>query len=136
MIKFEDVANFYIGCDCKTTDGIGKLIGIVKDKFFIDYRGHINEGYKDELGDQYDFVFLSNEYPISGLKPLLRNCFSITEQEMKLISFRDFEQLQDWLDANKNHLWHDDLIWFIKNGFDVFDLIPNGEAIDKNSITP
>lgn len=77
----KDIAHLYIGCDVQTKDGIGKLIGIVKDEVFIDYRGYENKGYTDEFGNEYDFVFLENEYFVNDVKLMLRPLSDMKEDE-------------------------------------------------------
>lgn len=79
--KTKDIAHLYIGCDVQTKHGVGKLIGIVKDEAFVDYRGYENKGYIDEFGTEYDFIFLENEYFLNDIKLKLRQLSEMTIEE-------------------------------------------------------
>lgn len=66
---------------------------------------------------------------------LLRKLESITDDELEERHFGSRNHYQYWLNCNRSAFPTDDLLWFLKNGFDVFDLIRDGLALEKQPAT-
>lgn len=123
--ELKDYLNLYLGCSVETIDGTGKLIGIIKDEAFVDYRGYNNKGSTDEFGNEYDFVLVENEYFIKDVKPILRPLSDMTKEEKQN-------------DLNIATIYTRDqaerIKYFLSKYFDIFGLIEVGLAIDKTTL--
>jgi len=128
MKELKDFIHLYLGCEVKTRDGIGKLIGIVKDEAFVDYRGYGNKGYTDEFGNEYDFVFLENEYFIKDVQPILRTLDDMTDTEQdeyRVISKSIYDEIIK--DALRTKL-------LLSKYFDLFELHEAGLCLYETDL--
>lgn len=112
--------HYYLGCEIKAENNGTMTYTLNK----IGANGFAS--FKDKNG--FD-VWLGE-----GWKPILRKLESMTEEELNERQFSSRDHYERWLIANDRKWPIDDLHWFLKNGFDVFDLIREGLAIDKTTI--
>lgn len=125
MTKFKDVAHLYLGCEVEWGfDGRkkkGELVG--KD-----------ERYGWQVFDPSNAIVPYQPCRIELIKPLLRPLDSMTEEEKKEYS----EHRHKYNTGNPaSHIttdWAYKVCWLLEHHFDLFSLIPNNEAIDKNKL--
>lgn len=138
--QFTEVAHHFIGFDVKTSNGIGKLIGIVKDEAFVDYRGYTNKGYVDEFGTEYDFIYQENEYLIQNIKPICKPL-----SKFKDINVLDFSEINcdlsnqiEIMDLANKQLHYSSANFetvrlCLENRIDVFNLFESGQAVEATN---
>lgn len=122
MITFKEVAIFYVGADC-VFEGRPCTLNSVQ--------------YNDDNKPESVFLSFSDGgldfniyYDFSGLKPILRSSSSMTKQELDLWdSFIDVFSIEGTSDLIEGEAKR--TVWLFKNYFDPFNLIPTGQAIDK-----
>jgi len=143
MIELKDVIHYYIGVKCKTPDGqIGELFGVNGEKVEL----HLDKGYA--------------AVRFKHVKPILKRLENMTEEDAielaRLVVHEDeytnpFVFRNNWDDmvvswgggsigldnsfnATSERVWGSDQFnWLLKNGFDLFGLIPD-QAIDSKTI--
>lgn len=131
MTKFKDVAHLYLGCEVKSPfmGKNQKLCGVSK---ILMPEGHY------ELDPVIEFN-CNGRYEVrptiwGGVKPLLRPLGSMTKDEKVEYA----QQRHKYNTGNPaSHIttdWAYKVCWLIEHHFDLFSLIPNGEAIDKTKI--
>lgn len=74
------------------------------------------------------------DFSVAEIQIQLRRLESITDAELKERHFRNRDHYQDWLNHNDQKWPIEDLLWFLKNGFDMFELIREGLAVDKETL--
>lgn len=117
MKKIEDYLHLYIGCDTNR----GMLIGLTGSKAFV-WRGE------------------TRIYGESAIVLFLRPLSDMTEEEMQecgnmIYDFSDDPELNTWeWQYFQIGLAPEQLYYLLKKGFDLFNLIPEGLAIDKTKI--
>lgn len=101
QIQFKDVAHLYLGCNYVTKDW--KLYGKITHHLLDDTR-----------------------IPIDAIKPILRPFPSdMTEEDEEATGLNATYRF------GHHTLSPDEFVYFLKHGFDLFDLIKSGQAIDK-----
>lgn len=130
MKKFKDVAHLYIGCEVVS---VGKkpgtkhyqLIGITIGGGLVFKT--IPEGFS---------IVLASDW-----KPLLRPLDSMTEEDKKEVGFDAYHMLRNEHgdrvipSKEKGFVWAaKQTAYLLSKGYDLFSLIPNGEAIDKTKL--
>ena len=131
MKKIEDYLHLYIGCDIEFGFEGHKKIGTL-------YGVHHPFGYQV-------FDPSSPVVPIKAVRPeliklILRPLSDMTKEEMEecgnmIYDFSDDPELNTWeWQYFQIGLAPEQLYYLLKNGFDLFNLIPEGLAIDKTRI--
>lgn len=126
----KDIRDFlpcYLGCECISPGGLRvKFVGII-------YRDGESWPQLQEFknGRHHGPAFTVSR---DQIKPILRRLESITDAELKERAFRNRDHYQEWLNHNDRKWPIDDLLWFLKNGFDMFELIREGLAIDQSTL--
>lgn len=118
-MKLQDVIHFYLGCQCETAYGIGKLerideLGLVKIRFT-------------------DATMSSKHLGLVQIKPILRRMNSFTEDEYAHMegNFPIIDMDRNLSDAEKEAR---KLQYLLSLNIDLFGLIDSGEAIEKVKI--
>ncbi len=136
--ELKDYLHLYLGCDCQTPDGIGKLIGRVATSFDIaTIRFDDWKKLKPISGANRKDFGKSNNYEIADIKPILRRLDSMTEDEEKALykaagnpeyawQKRRIKQCLPGRPEGWRHL--------LSKGFDLFGLIEEGLAIDAATL--
>lgn len=155
-MKLQDYIHYYMGCKCETPDGIGTLVGIPwhihsQDRVSVHFGkqmirtvNSIDGGY-NKVRNHGDYALFAKRYePIGskgitedgfdmpgGVKPILRKLEDMTEEEVAELNEFRFETyppagMMKAEAAATNYL--------IKKGFDLFDLIKHGFAIDSKTL--
>lgn len=114
----KDIKQFlhlYVGCECETDSGIkGKLITINSEAGIAVIR--IGEGLGQTVSKLY-----------SEVTPILRPLSSMTEEER--------EDVGNLVGKGEHPLWVKSIAtvtkWYLDRGFDIFQLIEQGLAIDS-----
>lgn len=129
-VKWKDVAHMHLSCQVEYLDyftdtrRIGRMNMVGEDNFFID-------------GD-------NNAQEIAQAKPILRKLSDMTEEEKKelrkimsnagsvnmLPEIRTSNVLQLFFNAENPKI----MLWLLQRGFDLYNLIESGEAIDKATL--
>lgn len=115
--ELKDVLHFYLGCEVRRTVNdnldyeVGVLVGISKSE--------VEENKTVAIIDTEGSVFA--EWYIEETTPILRPLSSMTEDELRNL----------WEQGGARP---DEFIYLLSKSFDLFNLIPNGLAIDKNSL--
>lgn len=129
MTKFKDVAHLYMGCEVEWgfegRKKKGQLVGN-------------GERYGWQIFDPSNAIVPYQQCRIELIKPLLRPLDSMTEDEMDDVCryTRDAQRTIGFRFSVGIEFIQPDLFnYFLKQGFDLFGLIPNGEAIDKTKTT-
>ncbi len=150
-IKFKDIAHLYLGCELiaitdfdeledyeyKKGDRV-KLVLINKGRVQIHAMGD-NENWRYGI-DLEDFWIA--DWDLNGFKPILRRLYDITDEECKERAWGDKEGFYDYMKYSSPHpayteqaRWYpDDFAWLLSKGFDMFNLIESGQAIDKSTL--
>lgn len=125
--NIKDYLHYYLGCECVHTfvpedhpqyDNGWRLVSI---------QSRSEKPYELDNGIHYTWT--------DSIKPKLRKLESMTEEELQERHFGSRNRFQYWLNHNQGAFPTDDLLWFLKNGFDVFDLIHEGLATEKQPTT-
>jgi hypothetical protein len=117
MKNIEDYIHLY--CNGKT---------LVRWKESVDYEDLLSHRLIHDLFDQAN---------ATDIKLILRPLDSMTEEEAKEVGWwddwenriayaKDFKE--DWMFSASN------MLYLLKNGFDIFSLIPDGLALNRNTI--
>lgn len=149
MKKIEDYLFLYLGCEATVWDedegdGFGVLTGIHGE-----YQAEIQlieNGNASEHPEYYEY---------KNVKPILRPLSDMTEEEQKQFCANEFnvdiKEIYELVNVEGNiqfrvqqkygiHLCAFksispiSFIFFLKQGFDLFNLIPDGLALDKNKL--
>lgn len=110
MTKFKDVAHLYMGCRIQHTDDFQVVTHLTLSGSLIE---RVNE----------------------NMKPFLRPLSSMTEDELKEKNELCFihklpAKTKSGRQAAVLHDSPNSFLWLLSKGFDIFDLIESGEAID------
>lgn len=107
-MKLKDVIHLYLGQKAILKDDDGLDRKFVINAYNLNY-------YRDYLSDIY---------------LLLRPLDSMTEEENN-----EFKTINrgNWIDM---HWYSEGYLWLLSKGFDLFNLIPNGEALNINEYKP
>lgn len=114
MIKFQEVAHHYIGCEVKADSFSGKLIGIVNNNGIL--VKHIDGG---------EFVY-------TEVTPILKSIEDMTDEEFDA-NYLKFEELEkECVERNDSlkcmsAMFHQ----MCKDGYDLFGLIESNQAVKK-----
>lgn len=134
MKKIEDYIHLYIGCDVMVTHNAditpkkAKLIGAYIDEW---KNGQYHPTVQVDFGRPTQRLY----YLLSQVKLLLRPLSSMTEEEERhMISTQDDVKLDGYpeilLKADSGETFR----WMLSKGFDLFDLIESGLALDSTKI--
>lgn len=125
-IELKDVIHFYLGCDAliiSHDEWIGKIIS-------VDSAGGCTVVLRnDKTRHQFSGT-------VDGCKPILRPLSDMTEEESKILGeFSSTDTVIPCPHFNNIHkVKHGlQLVYLLKQGFDLFDLISTGQAISKPS---
>lgn len=128
--ELKDVLHFYIGCKGWDSEAPGEEIMTIIGYSIING----NHLISDEHGN-FDI-------PIKDIKPILRPLSDMTDDEIKYVG-EDLKQ-GTWnapdIRSNPKLAWsihHMNpvvFVYLINQGFDLFDLIESGQAIDKTKL--
>lgn len=136
MKKFIDVARFYIGCKVYVKSKN-------KGEFIADF-----SGLEPMCGNFFKMLKLTNSENVIVeddcanfciCKPILKKLSSIDEKTMEEIYYTSSRIEFTNNDSNLKYKFEINPICFdilTRNGYDLFELIENGEAIDFNSNCP
>lgn len=129
-MKLKDCIQFYLWCDVLIPeDGkIGKLIGV--DMYPECSIFNITHADGDDYSVLNDFG-TNDERDIDRIKPILRPLSDMTDEEINhkrsiLTETKDYSKYE----RQVAEMFH----YMITRGFDLFDLIPSGQAIDKTKL--
>ena len=121
MIKFQEVAHLYFGCPLQTKDGIGTFnvlysAGTVKPKSCV------------PIGC-YDLV--KSDWRFSEVKPILKPLSDLTQSDADVLGWADIENLRErfFNEPELDDFTPLEFLYLLSKGFDLFNLIDNGEAI-------
>lgn len=127
-IKFKDVAKYYIGCKIQTSEGIGTFNvfytpGVIKPEDAI------------PIGS-YDLV--KSEFNFDEVKPILKPLNALTEKDAIILGWADIYNLREKLhnDPNLDDYSPNEFHYLVSNGYDMFQLIDNREAIQELKEVP
>ncbi len=94
----------------------------------------------DDEGAYYDnySVYSGNNSSIEEKKIVLRPLSDMTEDEYKYLGFSDhgIEMIKSGKDEFTQIWTAIELIYLLKQGFDLFGLIESSQAIDKTTLNP
>lgn len=124
MTKFKDVAHLYLGCECIIGDPSWESQNISPEDVAPYTDPNFGKPIKTVMGLE------TIQHHLHHLKPILRPLGSMTEEEheqWKGVRFSDKMKLYPLYSDNDFNSFK----WLLSKHFDLFDLIPNGEAIDK-----
>ncbi len=137
MIKFTDVAHYYLNCEILRQDG--EIVRLVVAGLL----GSMEQRYRTLQGGM-SFTGPLGEFD----KPLLRDIKCITDDEINLLHdtvLTDKNELEKF--AHHTTSYKRTFVWIhiagrkydpkvfrflLEHGFDLFELIKAGEAVDKN----
>lgn len=133
-MKAKDYLHYYLGCEVETNmrKAIGegkpmkKLHGILKevDLGMDDKVGILLEDEPDRCNYEY--------FKTSDIKPILRPLESMTEEEAKELDLADVQKgLLAFGTRLQMYMTADQFKKCLDMGFDLFNLIPSGEALEK-----
>lgn len=128
-LKFKDVANLYLGCEVLFQNEIHFLCGMdrpykTNDKTLISISVRPNDkGFRSVLHSITDF---------SLFKPLLLPLSAMTEEDFKECGKTGFGGVNA---GNSYYQTYSAsaFTYLLSKGYDLFQLIPSGEAIDKTT---
>ncbi len=103
------------------------IISTVSDEFKTHF-GHA-PGHKTQLGPMLFAVILEGHVTV---KPILRNLSGMTEEEMKELGINSIDELRG--NTGQIIVLAKDIPYLLSKGFDLFNLIPEGLAIDKSKL--
>lgn len=136
-MKLQDYIQYYIGCRIeKDLDALDYPIieGLDRNNVII-------SGYRYTTPNCNEIFHRPRIWrDISSIKPILRKLESLTEDEMKecgnlVYDFSNDPDLNTWHWSNfEAVLCAEQFDWLLKRGFDLFDLIKNGLAIDSKTL--
>lgn len=121
-IKPQDYIYLYLGCDVSNGIEVGKLVGVTESEY--------ERGKTISLIDFGADSFI--EWYAEETKPILRKLSEMTEEESAAMR-KLFSEMAD-NDKAQGEIWADQTRHMLKQGFDLFGLIPAGLAIDKTSL--
>ncbi len=122
-MKLEDVIHLYLGCQMweEYNNKAGKFVAIM-------HSGEV--------------VVLHNvtwTFQLKEVKPILRPLSDMTHEELQecgnmIYDFSDDPELNNhkWEDF-ASMLYSEQFVWLLKRGFDLFELIPSGQAISEST---
>jgi hypothetical protein len=119
--ELKDVLHFYLGCDVMHKDGTTATM-ISVDRFNAGFIHHETQMYGEQSKDSLEIT------------PILRSFSSITEEEKE--AYETYYMSLEYEREEDNHAICDAEIsaqttrWLISRGFDMFNLIENGLAIE------
>jgi hypothetical protein len=120
MTTFKDVAHLYIGCQikCVRSDQSSEI-----ERF-----GRITEFTPLLLSDSR---YLNNEI----WKPILRNISTMTKDEdIECNSIMHGDWVEFYKEKSYIHYETRKIVYLLSRGFDMFNLIANGQAVKKHQI--
>lgn len=132
--KLEDYLHFYIGCEVLLTSerespepNIKRLTGITDDFSGGKWYHLDDEKYHHEVNE-------------SDFKLLLRKLSDMDEDTARrgywgsINKFKEFLQLHQWSDQKHMRWFPEDMAFLLKQGFDIFELIPANLALDAATL--
>lgn len=110
--KLQDYIHLYVGCDCKFKDeggyeGIGKLTGNILNGI---------------------------DMSVCEALPILRPLSDMTKEELHFINMSKLELNHAISQKTNASFYTTEFIYFLSKGFDLFNLIEEGLAIDKTTL--
>lgn len=121
MTEFKDVAHLYPKCELKTSTGKLTLECVRHDCIYGGepdaYVMNGNQTHKMNWGD---------------FKPILRPLSDIKADEATNLTFEQIEEIED-KPMEQIYFNVSQFCYLLKQGFDLFNLIENGFAIDKTT---
>lgn len=134
MIKFSEVASLYLKCKCRI-DGekIGRFSGLDYSQF-DDSITMITIHFSDDMDDpEHNWVVYNDDENLGRIKPILRPLSDLTKGEEHDIH----SELGFWHTSDRQEQVRREAartLWYLKKSFDIFELIPNNEAIDATTL--
>lgn len=144
-VKFKDVAHLYLGCDIKCVDAgsssdneyfgrVSKLSALLLDKY-------TNGKWKplliplDKMSEE-DAIELCEYYGGYGDLPGKRTYETWLNSFGNIIVSWGKGLREKWSPSDCNVWKPEQILIFLSKGYDIFNLIPSGEAIDKTIFKP
>lgn len=124
--RIEDYLHLHIGCEIDTPIGVVRLTGFGGGEIFYE-------------SIDYSIVELSSkgqDWDYTDIKLLLRPLSDMTEEEseeQRKFLFEQNYRTDDFIETLPFHNAQE-MKWNLSNGFDIFNLIEVGLAIDKTKI--
>lgn len=134
QIKFKNVAHLYLGCNIMLEDIFNaRIVGFDDKKPIVKDSKHFEKVIVNDWG---------------LIKPILRNLEDMTEEEkiyivenityrhVKFSNAKNAISCFDWNRYGKKNieLCVQEFPYLLKQNFDLFNLIPSGQAIDQSTI--
>lgn len=137
QIKFYEIAHLYLGCDVKCQPKpyeeqsiSGKLYGVVMNTAFVQCFDVYGRPWTSPHG-----AFHLEKLTFNLIKPILRPLSDMTEEEKAQL--RDFMGWARYVEYLKFGLCTPEgVAYLLKQGFDLFNLIESGQAIDRTTPQP
>ena len=146
-MKLQDYIHLYIGCECQ-------LFFRYDDKKTLEYERNgilkiIRPEDRENNGLGFECRTVRNNiiyysYSFSDVKPILRHLSDITEMEFihvcNMLNWNTDEYDIEWfkseyIDTTLNFIYSFELTrYLLSQGFDLFNLIENGLALDKRKL--
>lgn len=156
--KLQDYIHLYVGQYCMTPDGVAKITGLpwnivdnnridvhfdnmVKTIHSVDggYNKTRNHGGYNITEKHYVGIMETMdsipEFTIpGGIKLILRSLSDMTEEELHFINMSKLELNHAISQKTNASFYTTEFIYFLSKGFDLFNLIEEGLAIDKTTL--
>ncbi len=117
--ELEDVMHLYLGCEVKTTHyGKGILKGLnIHDVHLVEIKGE------------------SKTFRLNQFKPILRQLSDMTKEENICYSRTGLRHISESVENYDSiRIESEKTAYLLKQGFDLFNLISTGQAIDKTKL--
>lgn len=126
MIKFSEVAHFYIGCKIQTKQGIGT--------FGVLYTPGETKPEECRPIGCYDLV--KCDWNFEEVKPILKSFNDLSEEDVEPMGWAELEDIKKtfWNDIKLDEFCINEFMHLIKLQVDLFGLIESGQAIDAKTI--
>lgn len=134
--EFKDVAHLYLGCEVEAHPKHyedkaikGRLDGVVLNRVFVQCFDVFGNPWSENE------VTSLEKLPFDKIKPILRPLSDMTEEEKAQL--RDFMGWARYVEYLKFGLCTPEgVAYLLKQGFDLFNLIPSSQAIDRTTLQP
>jgi hypothetical protein len=126
IIKKTDVLPLYLGCECRWKQAPDEMFT------FNSYSASDGVCTLKHTGSLTDFHGIVSPVSIYDITPIL-----YLPKEMDMVMAREFSKIKDgaWGHLSLPMLGLGTIAWWlIKNKFDIFDLIKNGEALNGKAL--
>lgn len=143
MKKLEDYLHLYIGCEYSTANSFGKVNTTTLPlilKYLPDYRDfklhlrRLSSMTDDEVKDLFHFEKLVSIYrEVSFERQMWNEVLTGITVSYLTGDDEDGWHPQSWT-MEFSGMNSQDFVWFLKHGFDLFQLIDEGLAIDESTL--